>query len=213
MEKRGLAGMRLVVAAVVGAVALVVAVVVGGSWQVAVSVGWCALAAVVLAWTWATIGRMDAGETAQHARTDDFSRSAADLTLVGASVASLVAVAFTLVEAGRQHGGTKALLVALVVLTVALAWSTVQTVYTLRYGDLYYGDPVGGIDFNENDPPDYVDFAYLALTIGMTFQVSDTDLQAKPIRRTAIRQALLSYLFGSVIVAVTINVVAGLLSR
>jgi len=89
----------------------------------------------------------------------------------------------------------------------------VHTVFTVRYGDLYYADPVGGIDFNEDDKPDYRDFAYLALTIGMTFQVSDTDLQAKPIRRSAIRHALLSYGFGAIIVAITINIVASLLSK
>jgi uncharacterized membrane protein len=56
-----------------------------------------------------------------------------------------------------------------------------------------------------------VDFAYLAFTIGMTFQVSDTNLTAKPIRRTALRHALISYLFGAVIVALVINIVASLL--
>ena len=80
-----------------------------------------------------------------------------------------------------------------------------------RYGDLYYGDVVGGIDFNEDDPPDYRDFGYLALTIGMTYQVSDTDLQNKIIRHTALRHALLSFVFGAVIVALTINSVASLL--
>ena len=71
--------------------------------------------------------------------------------------------------------------------------------------------PVGGIDFNEDDPPTYVDFAYLAMTIGMTFQVSDTNLTTKAIRRIALGHALLSYLFGAVIVALVINVVSSLL--
>ena len=87
----------------------------------------------------------------------------------------------------------------------------VQTVFTLRYARLYYGGFAGGIDFNEDDPPDYRDFSYLAVTIGMTYQVSDTNLGAKAIRRTATRHALLSYLFGTVVVAVMINVVASLL--
>jgi uncharacterized membrane protein len=89
----------------------------------------------------------------------------------------------------------------------------VHTVYTLRYADLYYSPPQGGIDFKEKDPPDYHDFAYVALTIGMTYQVSDTDLQRKAIRRTAVRHALLSFVFGAVIVAITINVVASLLNK
>jgi uncharacterized membrane protein len=72
---------------------------------------------------------------------------------------------------------------------------------------------VGGIDFNQDERPSYVDFGYLALTIGMTFQVSDTDLQRPAIRVTALRHALLSYLFGAVILAATINLVAGLVGN
>jgi uncharacterized membrane protein len=70
---------------------------------------------------------------------------------------------------------------------------------------------VGGIDFNEDDPPTYLDFAYLSMTIGMTFQVSDTNLTTKRIRRIALGHALLSYLFGAIIVALVINVVSSLL--
>jgi uncharacterized membrane protein len=211
--RNGLAGRRLVVAAVFGIAVGAGAAIAGEHWQVAVSIGWCVLAAIVLVWVWATIGLKDAEATAEHARSDDFSRAAADLVVLGASVASLVAVGMTLVLAGHAHDGRKVALVTLTILTVALAWGLVHTVFTLRYGDLYYGDPVGGINFNENDLPDYRDFAYLALTIGMTFQVSDTNLQAKKIRRTAIRHSLLSYAFGTAIVAITINIVASLLSR
>jgi len=70
---------------------------------------------------------------------------------------------------------------------------------------------VGGIDFNDDEPPDYHDFAYLALTIGMTFQVSDTSLTSKAMRRVAIRHALLAFLFVAVILALSINTVATLL--
>ena len=75
----------------------------------------------------------------------------------------------------------------------------------------YSSEPIGGIDFNEDDPPNYLDFSYLALTIGMTYQVSDTNLTRKSIRRTALSHALLSYVFGAVIVALVINVVSSLL--
>jgi uncharacterized membrane protein len=95
---------------------------------------------------------------------------------------------------------------------IVAAWACVHTVFTLRYARLYYADPVGGIDFHDDYPPDYIDLAYVALTIGMTFQVSDTDLTARSIRRAAVRHALLSYVFGAVIVAVTINIVGTLAS-
>jgi uncharacterized membrane protein len=89
----------------------------------------------------------------------------------------------------------------------------VYTVCTVRYARLYYADPPGGIDFNQDEPPRYLDFAYLAFTLGMTYQVSDTDLQTHEIRGTALRHALLSYLLGAVILATIINMVAGLGSR
>jgi uncharacterized membrane protein len=80
----------------------------------------------------------------------------------------------------------------------------------LRYAELYYAGTRGGVDFNQDEPPRYLDFAYLSFTIGMTFQVSDTNLQAPSIRATALRQALVSYLFGAVILASMINLIAGL---
>jgi uncharacterized membrane protein len=94
------------------------------------------------------------------------------------------------------------------ILTVLVSWALVHTVFTLRYAHRFYGTPVGGIDFSSDEAPDFHDFAYLAFTIGMTFQVSDTDLTTNNMRRLALRHALISYLFGAVILAATINVTA-----
>ncbi len=213
LDHQGLAAMRLEAAGVVGLLMLGVKAAAGASWTVAVSSAWAAAGVVFLALVWTSIYGKDAAETAAHARAEDFSRGTSDLVLLSAAVASLIAVAFDLAAAGRHTGWDKGLLIWLVVLSVALAWASVHTVFLLRYARLYYDPPAGGIDFNDDDPPDYHDFAYLALTVGMTYQVSDTDLTARPIRRTAIRHALLSFLFGSVIVAITINVVASLLNH
>jgi uncharacterized membrane protein len=116
-----------------------------------------------------------------------------------------------LVKAGQVGGGSKAALIVIGVLSILTAWATVHTIYTLRYARLYYGGGGDGIDFNGGESPTYRDFAYVAFTIGMTFQVSDTDLTAAKVRRTALSHALLSYLFGVVIVGMTINIVASLL--
>ena len=86
-----------------------------------------------------------------------------------------------------------------------------HTLFTLRYARIYYTQK-GGIDFNQTDPPRYSDFAYFSFTLGMTFQVSDTDITTATIRATVLRHALLSFVFGSVILATTINLVAGLSS-
>ena len=126
-------------------------------------------------------------------------------------MASVLAVALA-IAAGRAGGsGTRDLRAALAVVSVALSWSVVQTVFTSHYARLYYSAPVGGIDFNQEAPPRYSDFAYLAFTVGMTFQVSDTDLKTPAVRAAVLRQALLSYLLGAVILATAINLVAGLL--
>jgi hypothetical protein len=115
-------------------------------------------------------------------------------------------------QASHAQAPGKGLLTALAVGSVALAWSAVHTVYALRYARLYYTPPDGGIDF-KGEAPDYLDFAYLALTIGMTFQVSDTYLVGSRVRRQALRHALTSYLFGTVIVAIAVSSIASLLGR
>ena len=172
-------------------------------------VGWDSAAIVYLLWTWRTIWGLDPEETARRALREDPGKIVADVLLLSASVTSLVAVGVVLLQAGKSHGLSKHLLIALGIVSVVLAWAVVHTVFALRYAVLYYVDRRGGIDFNDEDPPRYSDFAYVALTIGMTFQVSDTDLRTKEIRAAAIRHGLLSYLFGAVIIATTINLVAG----
>jgi uncharacterized membrane protein len=210
-ERQGLAKRRTVTAVVAGAIVLVVALVLGADWPVALTGSWGVAAVVIVCVVWIRIYPMDAEKTKANARSEDFSRSTSDLVVLAASVSSLGAIGYTLARAGHSHGATKGLLIALALSVVSLSWLTVHTLYLVRYGDQYYGDPIGGIEFNDDEPPDYRDFAYLALTIGMTFQVSDTTLKSKAMRRLAIRHALLSFLFVAVIGALTINTVGALL--
>lgn len=180
------------------------------AWHVALLAGWDGLAMAFTASAWVGVYGLSADEARSVATREDPSRAAADLLLVLASVASLVGTGATLLEAGGVKGTGNAILTALATVSVGLSWFVVHTVYMLRYARLYYGGTPGGIEFAGDEPPTYRDFAYLALTIGMTYQVSDTELTSPPIRATALRQALLSYLFGVCIVGVTINAVAGL---
>lgn len=216
MHSSGVAAVRLAVAGLAGLGVTGGLLATGSYWAVAAAAGWDAAAVTFLAVAWVAIYPKDAEETRIHACAEDVSRATADLVLLSASVASLAAVAFVLVKAGHS-ASDRWMLIALAVATVALAWASVHTVYVLRYAGLYYephDPPIDVIDFNdEGYRPDYHDFAYLAVTIGMTYQVSDTTLKTQEIRRTALRHALLSYVFGTVIVAVTINVVASLLNR
>jgi uncharacterized membrane protein len=173
-------------------------------------IGWGTLAAAFCVWVWSTVWRMDAATTSAHAQNESPGRELADLVLLGASIASLIAVGLVLFGAGGQNGATKYVQAALAVVSVTVSWVLVHTVFALKYARLYYSDPVGGIDFNEDDKPQYSDFAYLAFTIGMTFQVSDTNLRTKTIRRAALGHSLVSFPLGTVIIATTVNLVAGL---
>jgi uncharacterized membrane protein len=172
--------------------------------------GWIGAAALFVAWTWIDIWPKDGESTASHARREDPSRPFADVACTTAAVASLAAVGVVLVDAGSTKGADKLLEIALAISAVLVAWLLVHTIFTLRYARLYYGPEHHGIDFNDDEPPSYSDFAYLAFTIGLTFQVSDTDLKTRAFRRVALRHMLLSYLMGAVIIALMINLVAGL---
>jgi uncharacterized membrane protein len=195
-----------------GCAAAVIALAYGGSWSVVALCASDVAALVFIVSVWISVGRADPAATSRLARSEDSSPIAAESVLTGAGAASLVAVAFTLSQAGDATAPERGLLIALAIGSVALAWTSVHTVHLLRYARLYYSEPEGGIDFG-GEAPDYTDFAYLALTVGMTFQVSDTALTAKRVRRVALHHALLSYLFGAVIVAVMVNSVAGVLGQ
>jgi uncharacterized membrane protein len=180
-------------------------------WQSSVLLGWDVAVCVVVGWVAISVWKLTPGQTKENAIREDPSAPLSDFLVLTAGVAVLAAVGLLLVRAATATGGTKAYRISLGVLSVALSWMLVHTTFTLRYARTYYGAPEGGIDFNEDDPPTYVDFAYLALTIGMTFQVSDTNLTTKAMRRIALHHALLSYLFGAVIIGLVINVVSSLL--
>ena len=202
--KRAIAG--LVGGVVAGALALVP----GASWSVAALIGMDAASLIFVTQVWFAVAGLDAAETERVAGPEDESPLAAEVVLLAAGVASLLAVVFTIAEAGNEGAPQRGFLTVLAIVSVALAWTAVHTVFILRYARLYYSPPNGGIDFH-GENPDYKDFAYLGLTIGMTYQVSDTDLAGKRIRHVALRHALLSYVFGTVIVATTISSVAALL--
>ena len=179
-------------------------------WQLAVLVGWNVAAIVLVGPVWAFVPRLDGSATRAAAAREDLSRRTDDLIIIVASLISLIGVIVTLIEANRSSGILRALLIGTAVLTVVSSWIVVHTLFTLRYAHLYYDSPVGGIEFPDEDQPDYLDFAYLAFTIGMTFQVSDTNVSKRTIRRLITRHALLGYVFGTIIIGVTINVVASL---
>ncbi len=207
---------RLLIAAVLGG-GTAVATAFFLPWQLSVLAGWDVAAAFVAGSVWAFMSVLDAGSTQEVTTREDDSRAAVNLIMVVASFVSLVGVVLGLGHARTHAGVVSSVLTGVAVFTVFLSWFTVHTLFALRYAHLYYSAPPGGIVFPKldnsklDDPPDYLDFVYFAFTVGMTFQVSDTGIAQRTIRRAVIRHALLSYLFGTVIVGVVINVVGNLI--
>ena len=197
-------------------VSFVAAVVVGGSaalvgWARATPlIGWDILALVYGGWVWFSVWRLDPAATEADAKREDPGWQLTDLVLLGAAVASLAAVGVILFGESTASELARYMRAALAFVSVFVSWILVHTLYTLKYARLYYSDPPGGIDFNNSGAPDYTDFAYLAFTIGMTFQVSDTAISSKQIRRTTLRHAWLSFPLDAVIIATCVNLVSGL---
>ena len=197
-------------------VSFVAAVVVGGSaalvgWARATPlIGWDILALVYGGWVWFSVWRLDPAATEADAKREDPGWQLSDLVLLGAAVASLAAVGVILFGESTASELARYMRAALAFVSVFVSWILVHTLYTLKYARLYYSDPPGGIDFNNSGAPDYTDFAYLAFTIGMTFQVSDTAISSKQIRRTTLRHAWLSFPLDAVIIATCVNLVSGL---
>ncbi len=177
-------------------------------WQLSLLIGWVGLTGSLLAWIWSEIINCDAAATQARSTAEDDSRVTAVIVMVTASVVSLLGVGFGLAKARHVEFPMEITLTVVAVLSVMLSWCVVHSMFTLRYAHQYYIEPVGGIEFPGGTVPDYRDFAYFAFTIGMSFAVSDTNVTSQVVRRIALRHALVSYLFGAVIVGLTINVIA-----
>ena len=205
--------MRRAITVLVAGLVVAVVLLAFVTWGLAVTGGWDASALTFILTTWSLILGADSSRAQQLAAREDDTETSARALLVGSSVASLLGAGYALHLAGQHSGATRLLLIGLAVLTVVLSWTAINTVYTLRYADQHYRSKPGGIEFGTEDDqehPSYRDFAYVAFTIGMTYQVSDTTLRDPRIRRTVLAHALLSYVFGVVIVAGSVNLISGL---
>jgi len=207
------AAMRRALTVVVAGLIVAAALLPFAPWGLALVAGWNAAAIAFLLSIWPVIVKADGSRTAQLAAREDQTEGSARALLVGASVASLLGVAYALHLAEQQTGATRVPLIGGAVVTVILSWTVINTVYTLRYADLDFRSQRGGIAFGDDGQqqhPTYRDFAYVAFTIGMCYQVSDTTLRDPRIRRTVLAHAVLSYVFGVVIVAGSVNLISGL---
>ncbi|GIG68897.1 DUF1345 domain-containing protein [Phytomonospora endophytica] len=205
----GSAQPRLLLALVVGVVAgLVAGVLSEPAIGVLIAIT-CAAAAFVLAGC-LVLWPMDAEETRRNVTREELRPILDEVVVVGLALSGLGTIVSLLVL-GRSRAASLAAAIAL--FGVFLSWAALHLMYSTRYAALYYrGDDAGGIDFNSGEPPAYRDFIYFSFNLGMTYQVSDTGVSDARIRAVVLRHCLLSYVFGVVILATTINLVAGLFS-
>ncbi|MFF1696393.1 DUF1345 domain-containing protein [Streptomyces sp. NPDC058257] len=157
---------------------------------------------------WRVLWPMNAEATRDNARREDFRPVAEELVVVAAALSGLVAIVLLLLL-GDSGSGHAAAAVALG--GVFMSWAALHLMYAARYAYMYY-TAGGGIDFNSDDPPAYRDFLYFSYNLGMTYQVSDTDVSSATIRSVVLRHSVLSYVFSTSILATTINLVTGIVT-
>ena len=200
--------LHLSVSLAVGVLSGVLVSVLSGAAVGALS-AWAVASAVFVTWTWRALWSMSPADARAHATAEDPGTTVREFVLIAVGAVSLVAVVLVLFQGKDVPAPT--FVVGLV--AIAGSWAVLHTVHALRYARLYFAVPVGGLDFQQTSEPTYRDFAYLAFTVGMTFQVSDTEVQQSALRTTVLRHALASFCYNTVVIAVTINAVAGLAGR
>jgi uncharacterized membrane protein len=180
-----------------------------GAGELAPLIGWVAGGTVFLTWTWVVAWNAGPDKTRDLALHEDRSRRLVDTLIIGATFLSLVFVVFALLRS--QDKDTIGVLAAiLATLGAVVAWALVNTIYALKYARMFYHDDRHRFRFNQDEDPSYSDFAYAAFSIGMAYNADNIDESSTPSRRIALGHGLLAYLYGTIVVAVAINLVTSL---
>lgn len=182
-------------------------------------IGWDAALVIYLVWTYTMMARAKVAHIRQRAAEDDEGAGFILLLSIASTAASFVAIAFALggIKSGQNAvmpGGIAAH-VMLAITTILLSWAFVHTIFTFHYAHEFYSDrrdgKIGGLEFPHDAEPDYRDFLYFSLVIGMTSQTSDVDICSKVIRRMAAIHGVLSFFFNLTVLALTVNMVSSLI--
>jgi uncharacterized membrane protein len=176
--------------------------------RLAILVGWAVTSTAVLVWVWRISWPQDSDGTKRLAEAEGRTH-VTEMAVLLAAVASLVAIVNAVATAGR-HDAVAVAVVVLAAVDTILSWALVHTVYALKYARFYYLGVDGGIAFSSDERPTYSDFAYLAFTVGMSFAVSDSQLAATEGRKLGLGHALLSYLFGTILIASAVSLLTSL---
>ncbi|WP_295767270.1 DUF1345 domain-containing protein [uncultured Mucilaginibacter sp.] len=214
------AHVRLIIAIVVSAVA---AYIFSSNLPVTETIlmTWISFAFSIIIPEWITILSVHPRDVRKYASIQDSSRTFIFLFVLSGAVISLLSIIF-LMKSPKEATETQVIgHVALNIGSVIISWWLVHTVFTLRYAHLYYdthndqGDAVqaGGLNFPQEDEPDYLDFVYFSFNLGVAFQVSDVAITSRKIRRLVWVHSLISFVFNTAIVALSINITSELISN
>jgi len=177
---------------------------------------WDVFALVFNITCWIVIFTRSVDEIRKFARTEDGSRAFVFIVILLACFASMLMVSLLMLSEEAKETD-KLLYIPVAIAGILFSWAMVHTMFTFHYAHIYYDDDeegveqqAGGLEFPEEDNPDYLDFAYFSFVIGMTFQVSDVEISARKLRRIGLGHGIIAFLLNTFVVALTINLVAGL---
>lgn len=180
-----------------------------------IMIGWDTFSFCLILMTWITFGITKSEEIREQAKVEDSSRTLIFFVVLIATLASFLAVLLLLVTK-HEFKNTQSAHLIVAITGMILSWFLIHTIFTLRYAHLFYGDDetnpkthAGGLEFPGDKKPNYLDFAYFSFVLGMTFQVSDVQITSKHLRRMAMWHGLISFGYNTVMIALTINVIAG----
>ena len=184
-------------------------------WPLRALLGWCVGAAVYLVLAWWLAEVFDDKNTRQRAQVQDEPSVVLFGVMVLAVLACVASITLLLQQVKQLQGTERVLHMALAMVALALSWLFIQTIFAFRYAHRYYqeekrDEPDGpGLVFPNQANPDYFDFLYYSFVVGMTSQVSDVQVSSREMRRLTLGHSILSFAFNVLIVALTINVLAG----
>lgn len=206
---------RLLIGLAVGAAT--VALPLPTVWQFRGLLGWCVGVGVYLLLAWWLCVRFDAERTRARAQAQDEPNVVLFLLMLLATGMCLAAITVMMQQSRGLTGGEQAMHIGVALAALALSWLFIQTIFAFRYAHRYYqeeqlGEPDGpGLFFPGGLDPDYFDFLYYAHVVGMTSQVSDVQVTSREMRRLTLLHSVLSFGFNMLVLALSINVVAGVL--
>ena len=179
-----------------------------------IMIGWNTFSLCMIVMSWISFFITNSKQIREQARVQDPSRTIIFIIIIISTLISFLAVLLLIISKDKSDNASS-WRIAIAISGMLFSWFLIHTIFTLRYAHLYYGDHetkpnthAGGLEFPDDSKPEYLDFAYYSFVLGMTFQVSDVQITSKRLRSLAMLHGLLSFVFNTIMIALTINLIA-----